>query len=93
LEKKIEDAKRRSLEAEKRTMQLRSETEQLKLENAKLRQLNARGRELLSSAALLCLAPDSTAFLALLAGSFSGGVPYWCVIAIKTHLGYQSLIT
>ena len=29
LEKKIEDAKRRSLEAEKRTMQLRSETEQI----------------------------------------------------------------
>ena len=58
LEKKIEDAKRRSLEAEKRTMQLRSETELLKLENAKLRQLNARGRELLSSAALLCLAPE-----------------------------------
>ena len=52
LEKKIEDAKRRSLEAEKRTMQLRSETEQivketeqLKLENAKMRQLNARGRK------------------------------------------------
>jgi hypothetical protein len=83
LERKIEDAKRRA-------QQLRNETEQrtkqLKLENA-------RGRELLSSAALLCLAPDSTAFLALLAGSFSGGVPYWCVIAIKTHLGYQSLIT
>ena len=53
LEKKIEDAKRRA-------QQLRSETEQLKLENAKLRQLNARGRELLSSAALLCLAPDSS---------------------------------
>ena len=32
----------------------------LKLENAKLRQLNARGRELLSSAALLCLAPESS---------------------------------
>jgi len=83
LERKIEDAKRRA-------QQLRNETEQrtkqLKLENA-------RGRELLSSAALLCLAPDSTAFLALLAGSFSGGVSYWCVIAIKTHLGYQSLIT
>ena len=67
LEKKIEDAKRRSLEAEKRTMQLSSETEQivketeqLKLENAKLWQLNARGRELLSSAALLCLAPESS---------------------------------
>ena len=42
LEKKIEDAKRRSLEAEKRTMQL-------KLENARLSKLNARGRELLSS--------------------------------------------
>jgi len=46
LEKKIEDAKRRA-------QQLRSETEQL-------RQLNARGRELLSSAALLCLAPESS---------------------------------
>jgi len=46
LEKKIEDAKRRSLEAEKRTMQLKLE--------------NARGRELLSSAALLCLAPESS---------------------------------
>ena len=43
---------------EQRMSKLRSETEQIRHENAKLRQLNARGRELLSSAALLCLAPE-----------------------------------
>ena len=51
-----------------------------------------QGIALLRSAALLsarlhCLSGPASWLL------FWGGVPYWCVIAIKTHLVYQSLIT
>ena len=60
LEKKIEESRMRAQQLRSETEQIVKETEQLKLENAKLRQLNARGRELLSSAALLCLAPESS---------------------------------
>jgi hypothetical protein len=44
----------------KQSEQPEKETEQLRHENARLRQLNARGRTLLSSAALLYSAPDSS---------------------------------
>jgi len=59
---------------------------------AEARERQGQGIALLRSAALLsarlhCLSGPASWLL------FWGGVPYWCVIAIKTHLVYQSLIT
>jgi len=61
-------------------------------EAAEARERQGQGIALLRSAALLsarlhCLSGPASWLL------FWGGVPYWCVIAIKTHLVYQSLIT